>query len=165
MRTVGKRIIHTRASTSAAHLSHLCFTTSSYLFPRRSPSLRFPWMVEEWKFDTDSCGPGKFRGGSGYSKTLLCINDEIMISQMTDRHKMDSWGLNGGGVGKRGATLFKKDGQRDYLDATVVYGKQSPSKFSNISIKNDSSYSLSSSQKSSTQRCPTPTVLFPNVSR
>ena len=97
--------------------------------------VRFPWMVEEWKFDTDSCGPGKFRGGSGYSKTLLCINDEIMISQMTDRHKMDSWGLNGGGVGKRGATLFKKEGQKDYLDATVVYGKQSPSKFSNISIK------------------------------
>ena len=97
--------------------------------------VRFPWMIEEWKFDKDSCGPGKYRGGSGYSKTMICNNDEIMISQMTDRHKMDSWGLNGGGGGKRGATLFKRNGENEYQNATVVYGKQSPSKFSNIPIK------------------------------
>ncbi len=97
--------------------------------------VRFPWRIEEWKFCVDSCGPGKFRGGSGYSKTMVCLNDEIMISQMTDRHKTDSWGLNGGGKGKRGATLFKKNGELEWSNATEKYGKPSPSKFSNISIK------------------------------
>ncbi len=97
--------------------------------------VRYPWRIEEWEFSIDSCGPGKYRGGLGYSKTMLCLNDEIMISQMTDRHKADSWGLNGGGSGKRGATLFKKSGMDSWKNATELYGKPSPSKFSNIAIK------------------------------
>ena len=54
---------------------------------------------------------------------------------MTDRHKNNSWGLNGGGEGEKGATLFQKFNEKEWKNATELYGKPSPSKFSNISIK------------------------------
>ena len=96
---------------------------------------RYPWRVEDWTFDEDSAGAGKFRGGTGYTKTLTCLNDEIIISQMTDRHKTHPWGLNGGKPGGKGATLFMPAGSSDWLDARQAYGKTSPSKYSNISIR------------------------------
>ena len=97
--------------------------------------VRYPWMIENWTFCEDSCGAGEFRGGLGYEKTMVCLNDEIMISQMTDRHKNKPWGLNGGGDGAKGATLFLKAEKKDWKTASELYGKPSPSKFSNISIK------------------------------
>ncbi len=97
--------------------------------------VRYPWRVEDWTFDTDSAGAGKFRGGVGYTKTLTCLNDEIIVSQMTDRHKTQPWGLKGGQPGGKGATLFMKNGTDEWQNAVEAYGKASPSKYSNISVK------------------------------
>lgn len=97
--------------------------------------VRYPWRVEDWVFREDSAGAGKFRGGVGYTKTLTCLNDEIIISQMTDRHKVEPWGLNGGLPGGKGATLFMLSGTDEWLDARQAYNKVSPSKYSNIPIR------------------------------
>jgi N-methylhydantoinase B len=96
---------------------------------------RYPWRVEDWEFDEDSAGAGEFRGGVGYTKTLTCLNDEIVISQMTDRHKTEPWGLKGGLPGGKGATLFMRSGSTEWLTASQAYNKTSPSKYSNISIR------------------------------
>jgi|TARA_B110000259_G_scaffold29355_2_gene31578 N-methylhydantoinase B len=104
--------------------------------------VRYPWRVKEWAFREDSGGPGKFRGGVGYTKTLECLNDEIIISQMTDRHKTYPWGLKGGLPGDNGATLFKQGGKGNWKNAVQLYGKASPSKYSNISIKKGDLVSL-----------------------
>ncbi len=96
---------------------------------------RFPWIVESLALDTDSGGAGKHRGGLGYTKQMLCVNDEIICSQMTDRHLLAPWGLNGGQEGGCGATLVMKDGEEEWKTMREAYGKASTSRFNNVSIR------------------------------
>jgi N-methylhydantoinase B len=95
---------------------------------------RFPWRVEYLAFDTDSGGAGKFRGGVGYTKQMICLNDEIICSQMTDRHLFAPWGLHGGQSGGLGATLFLRAGAQEWLTMREAFGKNSSSRYSNVRI-------------------------------
>lgn len=96
---------------------------------------RFPWRIEELAMRTDSGGAGRYRGGLGYQKSMLCLNDEIVCSQMTDRHQFAPWGLEGGGEGACGATLVMKAGRNDWQTMVEAYGKRSTSRYSNVSIR------------------------------
>jgi N-methylhydantoinase B len=96
---------------------------------------RFPWRVEYLAFDTDSGGAGKFRGGVGYTKQMICLNEEVTCSQMTDRHLFAPWGLYGGRPGGLGATLILKAGSARWQDMREAYGKKSTSRYSNVRIK------------------------------
>lgn len=96
---------------------------------------RFPWLIESLAFNTDSCGAGEYRGGVGYTKQMLCLNDVITCSQMTDRHLLAPWGLNGGTEGGCGATLVKKAGRNDWQTMREAYGKPSTSRYSNVAIR------------------------------
>jgi N-methylhydantoinase B len=96
---------------------------------------RFPWRVEFLAFDTDSGGAGKFRGGVGYTKQMICLNDEVTCSQMTDRHLFAPWGLHGGKPGGLGATLILKAGSEAWQTVREAYGKKSTSRYSNIVIR------------------------------
>src|SRR6516162_5590455 len=42
--------------------------------------MRYPWRVERNELVPDSGGPGKYRGGLGTTKTLLCMNPAITVS-------------------------------------------------------------------------------------
>jgi N-methylhydantoinase B len=96
---------------------------------------RFPWRVEYLAFDTDSGGAGKFRGGVGYTKQMICLNEEVTCSQMTDRHLFAPWGLYGGSPGGLGATLVLKAGNAKWQDMREAYGKKSTSRYSNVRIR------------------------------
>ncbi|MDH1270774.1 hydantoinase B/oxoprolinase family protein [Rhizobium pusense] len=96
---------------------------------------RFPWRVESLAFNVDAGGAGKYRGGLGYSKQMLCLNDEIICSQMTDRHLLAPWGLEGGQEGGTGATLVQKSGKQQWETMREAYGKASTSRYSNVKIK------------------------------
>jgi N-methylhydantoinase B len=96
---------------------------------------RFPWRVEYLAFDTDSGGAGKFRGGVGYTKQMICLNEEVTCSQMTDRHLFAPWGLYGGRPGGLGATLVLKAGNAKWQDMREAYGKKSTSRYSNVRIR------------------------------
>jgi N-methylhydantoinase B len=96
---------------------------------------RFPWRVEYLAFDPDSAGGGKFRGGVGYTKQMICLNDELTCSQMTDRHVFAPWGLHGGKPGGLGATLVLKAGTQKWQDVREAYGKKSTSRYSNVRIR------------------------------
>ena len=95
---------------------------------------RFPWIVEEYALRPDSGGAGKYRGGLSNVKQMLCTGG-MLVSQMTNKHKLGAWGLVGGGEGKTGATLFKKAGSDHWETAVEAYGKVSPSKYSNIPMR------------------------------
>ncbi len=95
---------------------------------------RFPWRVEYLAFDRDSGGAGKFRGGVGYTKQMICLNDEIICSQMTDRHLFAPWGLHGGQPGGLGATLFLRAGTQEWQTMRQAFGKNSSSRYSNVRI-------------------------------
>ncbi|CAN7806601.1 hydantoinase B/oxoprolinase family protein [Paraburkholderia hospita] len=95
---------------------------------------RFPWRIEKLAFNQDSGGAGEYRGGLGYSKQMLCLNETITVSQMTDRHELAPWGLNGGHEGGLGATLVQKAGTSGWQTMKEAYGKASSSRYSNVAI-------------------------------
>ena len=77
---------------------------------------RYPWRVEEMRLAGDSGGAGKFRGGLGVSKTLLCLEGaEITFSQVSDRYKIAPWGLFGGKEGGNGSFFFLRQGSEEWL--------------------------------------------------
>ena len=96
---------------------------------------RFPWLIESLALDTDSGGAGEYRGGLGYTKQMLCVNDVITCSQMTDRHLLAPWGLEGGKEGGCGATLVMKNGEDEWKTMPEAFGKASTSRFNNVAIR------------------------------
>ena len=96
---------------------------------------RYPWLTEEYVLRTDSGGPGQFRGGLGTRKTWRCLDAEITCTQLTDRHDNRAWGLQGGGSGAPGETLFQAAGSTDWQTMVEAFGKRSSSKWSNVTVK------------------------------
>jgi len=95
---------------------------------------RYPWIVEEYALRQDSGGAGEHRGGLSISKTMLCTGGDILISQMTNKHKKKAWGLFDGYEGICGATLYQAEGANDWKTIVEAFGKVSPSKYSNVPV-------------------------------
>ncbi len=95
---------------------------------------RYPWIVEEYALRTDSGGAGEHRGGLSISKTMLATGP-MLISQMTNKHKRQSWGLFEGGQSVAGATLFMREGTQDWQTISQAFNKPSPSKYSNVPVR------------------------------
>ncbi|MEM7291367.1 MAG: hydantoinase B/oxoprolinase family protein, partial [Pseudomonadota bacterium] len=93
---------------------------------------RFPLRVETCEMDIDSGGAGEFRGGLGYSRTLLITEVPITGSQCSDRHEVKPFSLFGGEEGGNGATLIKKSDRNDWLTVRELHGKASTSKYANV---------------------------------
>ena len=93
---------------------------------------RFPFRVEECAMVTDSGGAGRWRGGLGYTRTLLATKVPITGSQCSDRHEVKPWSLFGGEPGGNGGTLIQKTGSEEWLTVKELYGKVSSSKFANV---------------------------------
>ena len=77
---------------------------------------RFPFRVEECDMVPDSGGAGKWRGGLGYTRTLLATQVPITGSQCSDRHEVKPWALFGGEPGGNGGTLIQKAGSDGLAD-------------------------------------------------
>ena len=113
----------------------ICMNGNCRFNPTEVFETRFPFVVENYALLADSGGAGKFRGGLGFQKTLRARGAEITASQCTDRHKVKTWALFGGGEGNNGATLIRKDGANGWQTVVEAYGKRSSSKFSNITLR------------------------------
>jgi N-methylhydantoinase B len=96
---------------------------------------RYPWLVEELTLIADSGGAGQFRGGLGTRKIVRCTGGEITVSHVGDRHKLAPWGLFGGLAGSKASTLIQRAGSRAWQTAIDAFGKVSPSKFANVTIR------------------------------
>lgn len=96
---------------------------------------RYPWLTEEFTLLPDSGGAGKNRGGLGTQKKIRCLDAEITCSQLTDRHVNSAYGLNGGGRGTSGMTLYQAAGSDAWKNMVEAFGKTSTSKWSNVVIR------------------------------
>ena len=96
---------------------------------------RYPWLTEEYSLRPDSGGAGQYRGGLGTRKVWRCIDAEITCSQLTDRHEHQAWGLQGGGKGAPGQTLFKAAKSETWQTMVEAFQKRSTSKWSNVIIQ------------------------------
>jgi N-methylhydantoinase B len=73
---------------------------------------RNPWLVERVELATDSCGPGRYRGGLGVDMFFQTL-EESYVTVVIERTKEGAPGLEGGGTGRpNGATLRRADGTR-----------------------------------------------------
>ena len=112
-----------------------CINGNCRTVPVEVYETRFPWLVETLSLVEDSGGPGRYRGGLGSTKTLVCQADEITISHMGDRHQTGPWGLLGGGEGGTASLLVRRANSESWQDACAAWGKVSPSKFANVAIR------------------------------
>ncbi len=96
---------------------------------------RFPLRVEDCELTPDSGGAGKWRGGLGYSRTLLVTEVPITGSQCADHHVVKPWSLFGGQPGGTGATLIRKKGTGEWLTVSQLFNKSSTSKYSNVQFE------------------------------
>ncbi len=112
-----------------------CINGNCRTIPVEVFETRYPWLIESLCLAEDSGDPGKYRGGLGCTKTLRCIEGEITISHMGDRHKMRPWGLLGGGEADNASLLIRHAGAEDWRNVCELYGKVSPSKFGNVTLR------------------------------
>ena len=111
-----------------------CINGNSRMVPIEVFEVRYPWLIEEFKLEPDSAGPGRFRGAHSVSKTFRAVATEITVSSVSDRHTIQPWGLLGGGPGATGGLAYQDAAGGEWQPFTEAFGKVSPSKFSNAKI-------------------------------
>ena len=94
---------------------------------------KYPLRVEEFSLRRDSGGPGLYRGGLSTSKTMTALSP-VSINQMTNRHEIPAWGLDGGKSGATGSTEFMLKNESGWKTAKTAFGRNSTSKYSNIKL-------------------------------
>jgi N-methylhydantoinase B len=73
--------------------------------PVEAQEARNPVLVERVELITDSGGAGRTRGGLGVRKDVRLLADDVVLTNLTDRHRFPPYGLAGGSEGMLGATI------------------------------------------------------------
>lgn len=71
---------------------------------------RFPYQVVEYSFQTDSGGPGKFRGGISGVTIMKPVDHECVMGGANDRCFVPPYGIFGGMPGKHGDNYVLRAG-------------------------------------------------------
>ena len=102
---------------------------------------RYPLLTERFELSPpDSCGPGRQRGGMGTRYGWRLLAPEAELSSLSERHKISPYGVFGGlppsalPCGHFCDTRLTPAGASAFGHATDLYGKLSPSKWSNVSL-------------------------------
>jgi N-methylhydantoinase B len=74
--------------------------------PVEAQEARNPIIVERYELIPDSGGAGRLRGGLGVRKDIRVLADDVVLSNLTDRHVFAPYGLDGGGDGTLGSIVL-----------------------------------------------------------
>ncbi len=96
---------------------------------------RYPLLTRSFRLVSDSGGAGRFRGGLGTERILEIRAPEITVSALFDRMQIPPWGLEGGYPGGMTGIAIRRAGETGFRLFTDVFHTVSPSKFSNIIVK------------------------------
>ena len=81
-------------------------TVSVENIPVEAQEARSPIIVERYELIPDSGGAGTFRGGLAVRKDVRMLADDVVLSNLTDRHVFKAYGLFGGHEGILGETVL-----------------------------------------------------------
>jgi len=81
---------------------------------------RFPILVEEYGFRSDSCGAGKFRGGLGLVRQYRLQAPGAMMQIRADRQDHRPYGLFGGGPAAPSRNILNPDSTPETLPSKVT---------------------------------------------
>jgi N-methylhydantoinase B/oxoprolinase/acetone carboxylase alpha subunit len=102
---------------------------------------RYPLLTERFELSPpDSCGAGKYRGGMGTVYGWKLLAPEAELSSLSERHKISPYGVFMGlppsplSCGHFCDTRLTLAGSEAFGHATDLFGKLSPSKWSNITL-------------------------------
>ena len=70
---------------------------------------RNPILVERQELIRDSGGAGRYRGGLGVRKDIRVLAEDVVLSNLTDRHSFTPYGLDGGRPGMLGEIVLNPD--------------------------------------------------------
>jgi N-methylhydantoinase B len=96
---------------------------------------RYPILVRSLRLLPDSGGAGAFRGGLGTERILEVRAPEMTISALMDRMSIPPWGLQRGGAGGTTNISIRRAGDSEFRLFTDAFHTVSPSKFSNITVR------------------------------
>jgi len=81
----------------------------TYIMPVEICEVRYPIMVEQYKFNTQQKGIGRFRGGFGLVREYRLLCEEAVLTATFGRHRYLPWGAEGGMEGsENGVYVIKK---------------------------------------------------------
>jgi len=100
----------------------LCSAFNLENIPVEVNESQFPIRVERVEFVQDSGGPGTYRGGTALRKDIRLLAADVVLSNLTDRHRFPPRGLFGGQGGPKGCTVLNSGttGER-LLHAKGIY--------------------------------------------
>jgi N-methylhydantoinase B len=81
-------------------------------YPAEYMSDRFPLRIERYAINTDSGGPGQFRGGCGVVREVRLLAEEAVLGSRLDNVHFPPYGVNGGMSGRGGGVTINL-GQAD----------------------------------------------------
>lgn len=88
--------------------------------PVELQEIKFPFLIEEQTFRSDSGGDGEFRGGLGLKITYRALQD-CKANFAFDRNLTPPWGLHGGGSGASSKGIIQRgDTSEEVFKATEV---------------------------------------------
>ena len=80
----------------------------------------YPLQVLRYGLVPDTFGAGKFRGGCGMQRELVCLGERTTVSIGSDRRKFTPWGLDGGQAAQGAhCWVISPDGRRRQLPTKV----------------------------------------------
>ena len=101
------------ARASKDGIDAISATVSVENIPVEAQEARNPIVVERYELIPDSGGAGRYRGGLGVRKDVRMLADEVVLSNLTDRHVFPAYGLHGGRDGVLGETVLDPGGPRE----------------------------------------------------
>jgi N-methylhydantoinase B len=66
----------------------------------------YPVLVDRYELIRDSAGAGRWRGGHGVRKDIRLLGQDMILSNLAERHRFPPPGILGGGPGGLGATIL-----------------------------------------------------------
>lgn len=80
-------------------------------YPAEYIADRFPLRLERYAINTDSGGPGRFRGGCGVVREVRLLADEAVLASRLDNVHYPPYGVNGGLSGRGGGVTVLREGE------------------------------------------------------
>lgn len=96
---------------------------------------RFPFRHTQYRLRPDSGGAGRQRGGLGIIREFEVLADEVTVSALYERMRIEPWGIRGGKPGARTELLIRLAGSTEFRPFGEVFHTTSPSKFTNVAIR------------------------------
>jgi N-methylhydantoinase B/oxoprolinase/acetone carboxylase alpha subunit len=90
--------------------------------PAEPAEMDFPVRIWAHRLRIDSGGAGRFRGGLGVVREIELLEGAVTVSQRSDRHYTQPWGLHGGGAGARWiAKVLRRDRELSVIPGRLIY--------------------------------------------